>query len=148
MNQKYDDQMEELLEKPCWVIDFLPRQVPAESAGQYFAVEEFLMSKPQLEELYSRFARLLLKCHCYYDFVLGEGETWTENQYPEELWKTVIRCAESGYCCILVLAEHALITLSGGDLYMTLYDPSEELLKTVKLLAEAEGLFVRFVGEG
>ena len=32
--------IEELLQKPYWVIDFLPQQVPADSAGQFFAVCE------------------------------------------------------------------------------------------------------------
>ena len=36
--------MEELLQKPCWVIDFLPEQVPADAAGQFFAVEEYAFS--------------------------------------------------------------------------------------------------------
>ena len=148
MDQKCDDLTEELLERPFWVIDFLPRQVPAESSGQYFTVEEFLTRKPQLEEMYSRFAGLLLKLNCYYDLILSEGEGWRENPLPEELWKEIISCAEGGYCNILFPAEAALITLSGGDLYMTLYDPSKELLETVKQVAGAEGLFVRIVGEG
>ena len=29
----------ELLEKPYWVVDILPKQVPKDSAGQYFKLE-------------------------------------------------------------------------------------------------------------
>ena len=35
--------VEALLEKPCWVLDFLPQRVPADSPGQYFAVEAYLL---------------------------------------------------------------------------------------------------------
>jgi hypothetical protein len=30
--------IDELLQKPYWIIDILPRQVPADSKGQYAAV--------------------------------------------------------------------------------------------------------------
>ena len=32
--------VDELLQCPYWVIDILPSQVPKDSPGQYFAVEE------------------------------------------------------------------------------------------------------------
>ena len=32
--------VEELLQCPYWIIDILPSQVPADSPGQYFAVEK------------------------------------------------------------------------------------------------------------
>ena len=32
--------IETLLNKPYWVIDILPEQVPEDSAGQYFAIEQ------------------------------------------------------------------------------------------------------------
>ena len=34
--------IEELLNTPYWIIDILPKQVPAGGAGQYFAVEKYL----------------------------------------------------------------------------------------------------------
>jgi len=39
--------LEALFEKPCWVIDFLPEQVPANSAGQVFDVERFYLQPPR-----------------------------------------------------------------------------------------------------
>ena len=35
--------IEEYLEKPYWVIDILPKQVPADSRGQYFEIEEYYL---------------------------------------------------------------------------------------------------------
>ncbi len=36
------DKIEELLKTSYWSIDILPKQVPKNSPGQYFAVEVFL----------------------------------------------------------------------------------------------------------
>ena len=37
--RRFDEMMGALLEGPYWIVDILPGQVPAEAAGQYFAVE-------------------------------------------------------------------------------------------------------------
>ena len=66
----------ELLEKPYWVVDILPKQVPKDSAGQYFKVEQyFLKRRPALCE---KFVSVLLKLNCYLDMEVSEdGESWT-----------------------------------------------------------------------
>ena len=43
------DRIEELLNKPYWIIDVLPERVPENSPGRYFAVEDYFL-KEQLEE--------------------------------------------------------------------------------------------------
>ena len=74
----------ELLEKPYWVVDILPKQVPKDSAGQYFKVEQyFLQRRPELCE---KFVRVLLKLNCYLDMEVSEdGESWMLNPAPEAL---------------------------------------------------------------
>ena len=144
----YDECRERLLEAPYWVVDFLPRQVPPESGGHYFAVERYLMAHPQIDELYGRFARLLVKLSCYYDMAVYDPrqDIWCDEITPEELVGWVEACAGSGrdrYLHVLFPAEDALFTLDGDDLYMTLYNPGGELLDTATQLAAAEGLFVR-----
>lgn len=140
--QRYDAAVERLLEAPYSVVDFLPRQVPADSGGQFFAVEEFFLQPEQLTELYRRFAQVLLKLNCYYDFAVGrEDEDWTENPPPQALIDRVLSCAAGGYLLVLLPQEDALITLSGGDLCMTVYHPAPALLDTAAQLARAEGLF-------
>ena len=44
--------IDELLNKPYWLIDFLPYRVPANSAGQFFTIEDFYMKSPQSEKLH------------------------------------------------------------------------------------------------
>ena len=70
--------IESLLEKPYWLIDVLPKQVPAGSAGQYFKAERYLLS--WLDEISWKFARILIRLNCYYDLqVSTDGETWILN---------------------------------------------------------------------
>ena len=42
--------IEELLEKPYWIIDILPKQVPKDSPGKYFTVEDFFL-KEQISDI-------------------------------------------------------------------------------------------------
>ena len=143
--QQYDELCEQLLEQPYHVIDFLPKQVSADCGGQYFAVERFYIEQPQALGLYPRFANLLIQLNCYYDLVTGDGERWSLNLPPKELWAKVAACEEGGksFLNVLIPGEDSMITLYGGDLYMTLYQPSEKLLALVTQLAAAQGLFVR-----
>ena len=140
---QYDEFLEQLLEEPCYVIDFLPRQVPADSTGQYFAVERFTRENPQISGLPHRFADLMLRLNCYFDLAVGDGEHWSFNPAPEELYRRIAGCPATAFANMLIPGQDSLITFNGDDLYMTLYHPSEELLQTVKQLAAALGLFVR-----
>ena len=62
--------IDELLEKPYWIVDILPKQVAKNSAGQYFAIEQYYLSEPKNSELRTKYANLVLKLNCYYDIVL------------------------------------------------------------------------------
>ncbi len=136
------DTIESLLEKPYWLIDVLPKQVPAGSAGQYFKVERYFLS--QLDEICRRYARILIRLNCYYDLqVSTDGETWIQNVSPVDLVRHFEESAAShSPISILIGSDEALITFSGDDHYMTLYNPDEELLELVRQCAQAEGLFV------
>ena len=131
-----------LLSKPYWLIDVLPKQVPAGSAGQYCKAERYFLSR--LDEISRKFALILIRLNCYYDLqVSTDGETWILNESPEDL---ELRFEESSashsLLSVLVGNDEALITFSGDDHYMTLYNPDEELLELARQCADAEGLFV------
>ena len=136
------DCIENLLSKPYWLIDVLPKQVPAESAGQYFKVERYFLS--WLDEIGRKFARVLIRLNCYYDLQVDtDGETWILNESPEVLARRFEESAAShSPLSVLIGSEEALITFSGDDHYMTLYIPDDELLELVRQCAQAEGLFV------
>lgn len=141
-------QRERLFDAPCWVIDYLPRRVPAESAGPYFAVEHSFRTSSFQPELYRRFARLILKLNCYYDFAVSclPGNDWVWNPAPSELEGWICSCAVQTACTgvrVLLPTEDAMLTLDAEDLYLVLYQPQQELLETVSALVASEGLFLR-----
>ena len=59
MEKDYDIIVGRLLEAPCWVIDLLPMQVPQDSAGQFFAVEQYYLDEPQHGRLCRQFVDVL-----------------------------------------------------------------------------------------
>ena len=136
------DIIENLLSKPYWLIDVLPKQVPAGSAGQYFKAEGYFLSL--LDEISGKFARILIRLNCYYDLqVSTDGETWILNESPGDLARRFEESAPSHFpLSVLIGPDEALVTFSGDDHYMTLYNPHEELLELVRQCAQAEGLFV------
>ena len=124
--------IEELLESPYWVIDFLPEQVPENSPGQFFAVERWFLEKKRLAAVKKKHVRLILKLNCYRHISLEEEPDPT----PEQLAKAVCK----RYVHLLV--DDSLILSEPDELHLTLFDPDEKLLALVRDLAASEGLFV------
>ena len=141
MEQEYDRIVEQLLEAPYWVIDFLPMQVPQYSAGQFFAVEQYYLEEPQHERVCRQFADVLLKLNCYYDLLVNcdGGDEWLYPD-PKMLEKWLMESLQNGHLCVLIGDGDALITARGGDTNLTLYNPSPDLLHLVGQLATAAGL--------
>ena len=133
---------ETLLNKPYWVIDILPEQVPEGSSGQYFAVEGYWLRPERLADLHARFADILLKLNCYYDLQVCEAgtEAFEENPAPEALSARVCEMKEDLW--ILLPGENALITLNRDYTHMTVYHPDKTLLKRLDRLAASAGLFL------
>ena len=143
MEQDFDKVTERLLEAPYWVIDFLPMQVPQESHGQFFAIEQHYLTGARHERLCRQFTDVLLKLNCYCDLLVSRdgGDEWL---YPDPgmLEKWLTESLQNGHLCVLIDNGEALITASGGDTNLTLYNPSPVLLELVRQLATAVGLFL------
>ena len=142
MEKYMDTIVERLLEKPYWVIDMLPMQVPQDSAGQFFAVENYYLEEPQHTRLCRRFADVLLKLNCYHDLLVNHDGEWVKNPAPATLVAWLTEAMRHGHLCALIETEETLITASSGDTNMTLYNPSPALLKILEKLASASGLFL------
>ena len=69
--RRFDDMMGELLEGPYWIVDILPEQVPADAAGQYFAVERYFLRPERIIPLRRKYAELLLRLNCYVDMAVS-----------------------------------------------------------------------------
>ena len=126
--------IEELLQTPYWIIDILPKQVPKDSPGQYFRIEDFFLQGENRNAVKQKHLNLILKLNCYRDVSLDEEEDL--NPPPEQIANTVFR----RYTYIRM--ADAMLLSEPDDTHMTLFNPDEELLKLVKTLAGSEGLFV------
>ena len=142
MDAHIECDVDDLLQKPYWVIDLLPSQVPADAEGQFFAVEPLLLEGQRGEELRRRFASVLLMVNCYHDLVVfrGEDTRGKTNPRPDKLEKWVMRNRE--HLCIALPSEQALIVVPADSTCMTLYNPAAPLLDEVRAIASACGLFV------
>lgn len=142
-----DKTVERLLQQPYWVIDMLPKQVPQDSKGQFFVVEQYYLEGPRHERLCQQFADVLLKLNCYYDLVFSyDAEHWQRNPEPEKIVQMVNACLSeepTEMCLYVMLAKDSmLLTLQRDTTHMTLYNPADELLQLLCQLASVVGLFV------
>jgi len=126
--------IEELLQTPYWIIDILPKQVPEDSPGQYFAVEKYYLEKSRLAVIKEKHINVILKLNCYRNISIDE-ET-TVNPSPERI------AEEMRKRFLYFLLDDAMILSEPDDVNMTIYNPDEELLALIKDIAGKEGLFV------
>ena len=137
--------IDEIMEKPCWVMDILPKRVPQDAGGQYFAVERYYLDRIAL--LREKYAQMLIKLNCYYDIAVShDSEKWKRNPDPEDMERWLGACLSVGptepSLFISVPSEDALIVVQRDNTHITIYNPSEALLELLRQLATAEGLFV------
>ena len=123
--------IEELLETPYWIIDILPKQVSKDSAGQYFAIEDFFL-KEQLTEIKKKHISVILKLNCYMDISI-DGE---KNPAPEQIRDIM----KERY--VYIMLGDSIILSEPNDTHMTVFNPDEELLDLIREISSSEGLFV------
>ena len=128
-----------LFETPYQLIDVLPEQVPADSPGQYFAVEKYVLETDRLALVKRKHANLLLKLNCYRSLSLGEDQP--ADPPPASLAEAVMTRR------VCVLTDGAMIVSEPDDLALTVYNADGKLLALLRALAFSEGLFLREPGE-
>lgn len=136
--------IDELIERPYWVVDLLPKQVPNNSEGQYFKVEKYYLN--HRADICQKFINIILKLNCYYDIkVSHDGESWENNPVPELIAQGITTCVSprptEPTLFVLFETETSLIVIDNDSTYLTLYNPTSELLELTRQLASAEGLF-------
>ena len=136
--------IEEYLNKPYWVIDILSKQVPADGKGQYFKIGNYYLEHPQIDIIYRKFTNILLKLNCYDDIdISSDGDEWTTNPSPQEMEMVLLKCITDKQMLYIILkSADVMITVSGDDTYMTVYNPMEESVELLTSLAGSEGLFL------
>lgn len=127
------DEIEELLQKPYWIIDILPKQVPNLSPGQYSSVEQYFLKDHSMKQ---KKLNILLKLNCYYDILVQCEGGQEKNPAPEKLKSMVAKKY------LNVLIGNSLIVIDHTDTYMTAFNVDNELLELLRQFAAAEGMFV------
>lgn len=126
--------IDELLQAPYWIIDILPQQVPADSPGQYFAIEDYYLEEERLATIKQKHIDVILKLNCYRDISIDE---------EAELNPTPARIAEEMRRRYLyVMVDDAMILSEPDDTHLTVFNPDEKLLELLTALAVGEGLYV------
>lgn len=121
-----------LLQKPYWVIDILPEQVPRESKGQFFEIESYFLEKNNLISIKQKHINMLLKLNCYYQISI-DGDV---NPSPERIVEDVMERS------LQIMVGDAMIASEPDDLHMTVYNPDEKLIRLITAISSGEGLFV------
>lgn len=132
----------ELLEKPCHVIDFLPQRVPNTSNGHFFDVEYYLLNNKKRHEMKNRYVNIILKLMCYYrTSILWNG--WNNNPKPADIEAAVSEIMEnhSGTLNILFPDEDVLLVFEWDCLNFAVYNLSESMKEIVEKIALSEGFF-------
>ena len=138
--------VDRLLETPCYIIDFFPRQVPKDCRGQFFKVEDYLLKHFEYYGLKDRFIRIILKAMCYYPVSAYWGE-WVEQPTPEQIVEMIDTVIEkhSGDMNMLITCKDVLIQFGSDCLNISIYNPNEEMSELLEQIAASEGMFWRKV---
>ena len=133
-----------LLETPCYIIDFLPRQVPKDCGGQFFKVENYFLNHYNRYGLRDSFISIILKAMCYYPISVYWGE-WIEQPSPEQVAEIIDTIMEnySGDMNMLFTSKGALLQFGWDCLNISIYNPDEEMCVLFEQLATSEGMFWR-----
>ena len=133
-----------LLETPCYIIDFLPQQVPKDCGGQFFKVENYFLNHYNRYGLRDSFISIILKAMCYYPISVYWGE-WIEQPSPEQVAEIIDTIMEnySGDMNMLFTSKGALLQFGWDCLNISIYNPDEEMCVLFEQLATSEGMFWR-----
>jgi len=126
--------VEDLLQSSYWMIDILPSQVPEDSPGQFFSVEEYFLQGDRIEEIKQKHIDLILKLNCYRDISISD-ET-VVNPLPKHI------ADEMKKRYLYIMLGESMILSEPDDTHLTVFNPDSQLLKLIRQIASGEGLFV------
>ena len=112
----------------------MPSQVPADSPGQYFAVEKYFLQGDRIEEIKQKHIDLILKLNCYRDISIGD-ET-VINPAPMHI------ADEMKKRYLYIMVGESMILSEPDDTHLTVFNPDSQLMDLIRQLASGEGLFV------
>ena len=135
--------LEELLQTPCYFIDFLPQPIPPAALSQFRTIQHHLLNSEKRQEIKNRIVNILLKLLCFFPAcVLWDG--WKEKPSPQLIEQAVDTGMEnhSGSLYLLFWQEESLLVFEWDTLSLSLYHPSQQLLNLAQTIARSEGFFL------
>lgn len=138
--------VDRLLEKPCYIVDFLPQQVPQGCGGQFFKVENYFLNEYECYGIRDKFIRIILKTMCYYPVSVYCGK-WIVQPKPEQVVKIINTIMEnhSGDMNVVFTSKDVLLQFGWDCLNLSVYNPDEEMRILFEKIAMSEGMFWREV---
>lgn len=136
--------VDRLLETQCFIIDFLPKQVPEESGEQFFEIENYLLSNYERLGIKDKIIRIILKAMCYYP-VSVFGKKWIIQPTPEQVVEIIDTIMEnhSGDMNMIFTSKEVLLQFGWDCLNISIYNPDEEMCELFEKIAISEGMFWR-----
>lgn len=127
-------------------MDYLPWQVPRDCGGQVFEIENYLLRNNESHGLKNKFLNIILKLMCYYRVSIHCDE-WIEQPAPEQVAEIIekIMNNHSGWINLLFSEKEALLQFEWDCMYLSFYNPDEEMRKLLEQIAWSEGMFFRKV---
>ena len=135
-----------LLEKPCYIVDFLPQQVPKGCGRNFFKVENYFLNEYERYGIRDKFVRIILKAMCYYPISVY-CEKWIEQPEPEQVVKIINTITEnhSGDMNVVFTSKDVLLQFGWDCLNISVYNPDEEMRILFEKIVTSEGMFWRKV---
>ena len=136
------NRISELLNKPYYVIDFLPQKVSQTAKGHFFDVEYYLLNSEKRYEMKNKYVNIILKLMCYYRASVS-WNGWNDNPKPEDIDEAIGEIMEnrSGTLNILFSEENVLFVFEWDCLNLTAYNLSESMKEVAEKIALSEGFF-------
>ncbi len=140
----HSELMAKLLEQPYWIVDILPKQVPPDASGQYFAIDRYRRRPGLLAQLHRKHAEMLLSLNCYYDMTVSFDacKTWETNPKPVWFVEQVVSLAGNSSLRALFVEQETMIDIDPNDTWMTVYSLNPEVLDLLYKLSTAAGFFL------
>lgn len=140
-----DYNLEPLYDAPYYLIDIFPSRVPESRAKEYFAVEREYLNSTKLESLYEKFTGLLLAVNESYETAMyvSPEDCLTDNPDNSAIKAAVRQHTRIGNTQLFLPEKKALFVLYAEDLYITVYQPDDELLSLLSQKAAALNLYLR-----
>ena len=133
-----------LLEKDCYIVDFLPETVSKNSKGQFYDIEYYLLNSKKHYLLKEKFAGVILKLMCYYHMSIFWNR-WIDKPQPELIENAIteIMVNHSGTLNCFFHDENMLLVFDWDCLNLSVYNPPEKVQQLFEQIAFSEGLFWR-----